>query len=55
MSQRRIGSVVLQGPYRPRQRPRSGRYFRPVVLLTSALLSVLGLTVALAHLLYRVQ
>jgi hypothetical protein len=51
--ERPIGSLRLEGPYRPRHRPRPGR-FRPVVIFfTSALLlfSAIGLTAALAHLL----
>jgi len=50
MAHREIGPAVLEGPYRPRHR-RLGIYFRPGVLVTSALLSALGLTAVLAHLL----
>jgi hypothetical protein len=45
MREQHIGPVVLEGPFRARRRLRLRTYFRPGVLLTSALLSALVLTV----------
>ena len=47
--------ALLHGPYRPHHRPRPRGYFRPMVLLTSAVVSLVGVTAALVmeHLIFK--